>query len=240
MIDHLKIHATFWKKEIVKTGEEKWVKGCPGCEAAASQWASQRQIAHTHPTQEGRDVKTNPDHDHHKNHHSSHHHHGSHQAAWAGLQVGILTLSDSRDRASDKSGDALEGEVRSLGGTLAVREIIADEQKTIEARLIQWSDEKRVDLILTTGGTGPGPRDVTPEATRAVCERELPGFSEQIRSEGLKQVRSALLTRGVAAFRGLTLVVNLPGSTRGALHSLQAVSDLIPHALRMAHGGGHG
>ncbi len=106
--------------------------------------------------------------------------------------------------------------------------------------LIDWSDNKNLHVILTTGGTGPGPRDVTPEATRAVCDMELPGFSEHIRIEGLKQVRSSLLTRGVSAFRGQSLIVNLPGSTRGALHSLQAVSDLIPHALRMKKGGGHG
>ena len=237
VIDHLKVHATFWKKEVVKSGEEKWVKGCPGCEAAASQWTDERNMKHTHPTEKiTEDEKPKQK----EQHHSSHHHHGSHQSSWAGLQVGILTLSDSRNMARDKSGDALEGEIRSLGATLAVREIIPDEQKTIEDMLTLWSDEKKVDLILTTGGTGPGPRDVTPEATRAVCERELPGFSEHIRSEGLKQVRNALMTRGVSAFRGTTLIVNLPGSTRGALHSLQAVSDLIPHALRMVRGGGHG
>ncbi|MBF0446991.1 MAG: MogA/MoaB family molybdenum cofactor biosynthesis protein [Magnetococcales bacterium] len=156
-----------------------------------------------------------------------------------GLQVGILTLSDSRTRAEDKSGDALEGEVRSLGAILAARKIISDDQAGIESCLKQWSDDKKLDLILTTGGTGPSPRDFTPEATRQVTDRELPGFSEQIRLEGLKQVRSALLTRGITAFRGATLIVNLPGSTRGALHSLQVIVDLIPHALRMAHSGGH-
>ncbi|MBF0445118.1 MAG: MogA/MoaB family molybdenum cofactor biosynthesis protein [Magnetococcales bacterium] len=141
--------------------------------------------------------------------------------------------------ARDKSGDALEGEIRSLGATLAAREIIPDDKSAISEILISWSDTKNLNVILTTGGTGPGPRDVTPEATRAVCDIELPGFSEHIRAEGLKQVRSALLTRGVSAFRGQTLIVNLPGSTRGALHSLQSVADLIPHALRMTRGGGH-
>ncbi|MBF0369538.1 MAG: MogA/MoaB family molybdenum cofactor biosynthesis protein [Magnetococcales bacterium] len=155
------------------------------------------------------------------------------------MRVGILTLSDSRNRQSDKSGDALEGMVLGLGAMVAAREILPDEQIRIQECLLEWSDTSHLNLILTTGGTGPGPRDVTPEATRQVCDRELPGFSEFIRAEGLKQVRSALLTRGVAAFRGQTLVVNLPGSTRGAVHSLEAVSDLIPHALRMARGGGH-
>ncbi len=234
VIDHLKVHATLWKKEVTESGEEKWVQGCPGCEAAASQWNDMGDVAHSHPTKEVTMPKEQ------KQHKSSHHHHGSRQSAWSGLKVGILTMSDSRDMASDKSGDALEGELRSLGGIMAARKIIADEQKAIEDILIGWSDEQKLDLILTTGGTGPGPRDVTPEATRAVANRELPGFAEHIRAEGLKQVKSALFTRGVSAFRGTTLIINLPGSTRGALHSLQAVADLVPHALRMVRGGGHG
>ena len=236
VIDHLKVHATFWKKEVIKNGDEKWVTSCPGCEAAASQWEELRHVEHNHSQEQH--IKSPPN-KKDPNHKSSHHHHGSHQGSWSGLKVGILTLSDSRSLKSDKSGDALEGEMRSLGGTLLAREIIPDEQETIEKILIRWSDEKKMDLILTTGGTGPGPRDVTPEATKNVSHRELPGFAEHIRTQGLQQVRSALLTRGISAFRGTTLIVNLPGSTRGALHSLQAVADMIPHALRMAHGGGH-
>ncbi|MBF0380857.1 MAG: molybdenum cofactor biosynthesis protein MoaE [Magnetococcales bacterium] len=244
VIDHLKVHATFWKKEVLKGGKEKWIDSCPGCEAAASQWKSNEPVQHTHPTDDETVATDNTETDvnshKHKNHHkSSHHHHGSHQSSWAGLQVGILTMSDSRSLANDKSGDALEGEIRSLGATLTARDIIADDKDAISQLLIDWCDNKNLNVILTTGGTGPGPRDVTPEATRAVCDIELPGFSEHIRTEGLKQVRSALLTRGVSAFRGETIVVNLPGSTRGALHSLKSIADLVPHALRMSKGGGH-
>ncbi|MBF0285141.1 MAG: MogA/MoaB family molybdenum cofactor biosynthesis protein [Magnetococcales bacterium] len=155
------------------------------------------------------------------------------------MRVGILTLSDSRDLSRDKSGDALEGLTRAVGGILVQRGILPDDEAAIRETLILWADELRLDLILTTGGTGPGPRDLTPEATRAVCVKEMPGLSELIRREGLNHVRSAVLTRGVAALRGTTLVVNLPGSTRGATQSFDAVADLIPHVLRMVHGGGH-
>ncbi|MBF0271477.1 MAG: MogA/MoaB family molybdenum cofactor biosynthesis protein [Magnetococcales bacterium] len=176
----------------------------------------------------------------------SHGHHGQpekHQSpdriSWSGLRVGIVTLSDSRDLASDGSGDALEQWVLAHGGVVVARVLLPDEQARIREVLTAWSDDRAMEVILTTGGTGPGPRDVTPEATRAVCDRELPGFAELIRAAGLQQTRSAALTRGVSAFRGQTLVINLPGSTRGAVHSLGAVADLVPHALRMARGGGH-
>lgn len=163
-----------------------------------------------------------------------------HAALWVGLRVGILTLSDSRERASDGSGDALEGMVLGYGGVVGQRDLLPDDGERIRELLQRWSDSRGLDVILTTGGTGPGPRDVTPEATRAVCDRELPGFAELIRQAGLRKLRSAALTRGVTAFCGTTLVINLPGSVKGAAESLAAVADLVPHALRMAHGGGHG
>ncbi|MBF0414772.1 MAG: MogA/MoaB family molybdenum cofactor biosynthesis protein [Magnetococcales bacterium] len=159
---------------------------------------------------------------------------------WRGLTVGILTLSDSRSLVSDKSGDGLEAMVTGFGAQRIVRLVLRDELEDIAGTLRSWADEEKMDVILTTGGTGPGPRDVTPEATRMVTQRELPGLSETMRREGLQQVRSALLTRGIAAFRGQTLIINLPGSTRGAVHSLGVVADLVPHALSMAKGGGHG
>ncbi|MBF0461101.1 MAG: MogA/MoaB family molybdenum cofactor biosynthesis protein [Magnetococcales bacterium] len=159
--------------------------------------------------------------------------------SWSGLQIGLLTLSDSRNQATDQSGAALEALALEWGATVMLRAIMPDDQPGIQDCLVDWADDKRLDLIVTTGGTGPGPRDVTPEATRAVCQRELPGFAEQIRAAGLAQTRNALLTRGVAAFRGQTFVINLPGSTRGAVCSLEAIADLVPHAVRMARGGGH-
>ncbi|MBF0624557.1 MAG: molybdenum cofactor biosynthesis protein MoaE [Magnetococcales bacterium] len=234
VIDHLKVFATFWKKEITSDGRTEWIDSCPGCEAAASRWEELAGVAHTHPHDRAMAV-TAP-----KRHH---HGHGPGQGhgpvTWAGLRVGILTLSDSRTLAEDGSGDALEGAVLALGGKVTRRAVLPDERPAIQAMLVQWADQDGIGAILTTGGTGPGPRDVTPEATRAVCDRELPGIAELIRTAGLQQVRSAVLTRGIAAFRGATLVINLPGSTRGAVHSLEAVADLVPHILAMAHGGGH-
>ena len=243
VIDHLKVHATFWKKEVTATGEQKWVHSCPGCEAAASQWDDLRGIAHNDHPIKAQHAASVAESDHSKHDHSKHDHskadQHNHASSWAGLQVGILTLSDSRDLASDRSGDALEGMVLGFGAHLAKRDIIADDQQRIEEILRHWADDNHLDLILTTGGTGPGPRDVTPEATLNVCHRVMPGFAELIRSEGLKQTRNAIFTRGVAAFRGSTLVINLPGSTRGAVHSLDVVADRVPHALRMVRGGGH-
>lgn len=222
VIDHLKIHATLWKKEITAQGE-RWVDSCPGCLAAATHWEDMKHVAHTHAV-----TPTPPD----------HHAHG--EANWSGLRVAILTLSDSRTLANDQSGDALEGMVLAHGARVGARALLPDEKGAIREQLIHWADGERMDVILTTGGTGPGPRDITPEATREVCDRELPGLAEIIRGEGLKQTRSAALTRGVAALRGVTLVINLPGSRRGSTHSLQAIADLVPHVLNMARGGGHG
>ncbi|MEO5349562.1 MAG: molybdenum cofactor biosynthesis protein MoaE [Magnetococcus sp. YQC-3] len=215
MIDHLKQQATFWKKEIFQSGEEQWVHSCPGCASPESHGSPSPPPPAA--SQSGA---------------SSGH-------GWAGLQVGILTLSDSRNHATDQSGAALEKRVLELGGTVALRTLLPDDRQQIQDLLQQWADWDKLDLILTTGGTGPGPRDVTPEATRAVCDRELPGFSERMRTEGMQQTRNALFTRGVTAFRGTTLVINLPGSTRGSVHSLESIADLVPHALRMARGGGH-
>lgn len=170
-------------------------------------------------------------------HHDHHHHHE--EESWDGLRVGILTLSDSRGLAEDKSGDALEALVKAAGGAVVERTILPDEQPEIESLLLRWTDGERLDVILTTGGTGPGPRDVTPEATRAVCDKDLPGVAELIRARGLAQTPTAVLTRGLVALRGTTLVINLPGSSRGASHGFEVAGKLVPHILRMAHGGGH-
>nr|CRH06271.1 Bifunctional molybdenum cofactor biosynthesis protein MoaE/MogA [Candidatus Magnetococcus massalia] len=247
LIDHLKVRATLWKREITGEGA-KWVESCPGCEAAASQWDDLRdRHAHNHGVETEATAETHTD-SHHHGHghghdhgHSHGHAHRDHDgvASWPGLRVAILTLSDSRDLSRDKSGDALEGQVMGYGARVASRELLPDDAVAIAKQIKRWAEGGSVDLILTTGGTGPSPRDVTPEATRQVCDRELPGFGELIRSAGLEQTRTAVFTRGVSAFCGPVLVVNLPGSTRGAVHSLEAVADLVPHALRMAVGGGH-
>ncbi|OSM05217.1 putative molybdopterin synthase subunit MoaE [Magnetofaba australis IT-1] len=236
VIDHLKVRATFWKKEFTAQGE-RWVDSCPGCEAAASQW-DDLKAGHTHA--DASDKAHDHSHHHHHAHDAAAHRDHDHAISWAGLNVGVLTLSDSRTLAQDASGDALEGMLLNYGAQSIKRALLADEQAAIEAHLRQWADVERLDVILTTGGTGPGPRDCTPEATRTVTNRELPGFAELIRSAGLEQTRTAVFTRGVSAFRQNCLIINLPGSRRGSAHSLQAVADLVPHALRMALGGGHG
>lgn len=160
-------------------------------------------------------------------------------ANWKGLRVGILTLSDSRGYESDASGDALEQQICTIGAELITRELLPDEEMPIRALLSKWTDNLHLDVILTTGGTGPGPRDITPEATRAITRRELPGIAELMRSAGLSSTRNAALSRGIAALRGTTLIINLPGSKSGALQSLHSVIDLVPHILNMARGGGH-
>lgn len=241
MIDHLKVFATLWKKEITESGEA-WVDSCPGCQAEASRWDDMSGVAHTHAHGHGQPPAHAHGHGHGHGHGHAHHHNHSHAtdgSTWSGLGVGVLTLSDSRGRDRDKSGDALEGAVLAAGGKVLRREILPDEAGRISAMLTAWADEHGLDVILTTGGTGPAPRDVTPEATRAVCDRELPGIAELIRREGLKETPTAVLTRGVTALRGRTLVVNLPGSSRGAAHGFGVVKSLVPHILAMVRGEGH-
>lgn len=154
------------------------------------------------------------------------------------LIAGVLTLSDSRSEAEDESGKALK-DILSREGFETVRySVIPDNKVMIKETLVVWANEG-LDLIVTTGGTGPGPRDVTPEATESVIERNMPGLSELIRMEGLKKTRRACLSRGVSGIRGKTIIINLPGSKKGATESLEAVIDQIPHAVLMMEGGGH-
>ncbi len=154
------------------------------------------------------------------------------------LSAAVLTLSDSRTESEDESGRALKVLLEAAGFWIKKYAVIPDDAEKIKATLISWSDEG-VDLILTTGGTGPGPRDVTPEATAEVIERNMPGLSELIRMEGLKKTRRACLSRGVSGIRKKTIIINLPGSKKGATESLEAVLDQIPHAILMMDGGGH-
>jgi molybdenum cofactor synthesis domain-containing protein len=116
---------------------------------------------------------------------------------------------------------------------------LPDERGEIEAFLKKTADSETVDLILTTGGTGVGPRDVTPEATMTVAERLIPGFAEQMRAEGVKKTPRAILSRAVAGIRGQTIIINLPGSPRGAVESLDAIASLLPHAVDVLHGARH-
>ncbi len=157
------------------------------------------------------------------------------------MRVAILTISDSVSRGThkDASGPALRQRCEQLGWTIVSEAVLADEPEAIRDRLISLAESGTADLILTTGGTGIGPRDSTPEATTQACQKLLPGISELMREEGRKKTPRAALSRAIAGVRGRVLIVNLPGSPRGAVESLDAVADLLPHALEVLGGGRH-
>lgn len=154
------------------------------------------------------------------------------------LRAAILTISDSAfaGQREDRAGPAVAARLRAEGWEVVIQEILPDDRDLIACRLQQLADEKRADVVFTTGGTGLGPRDVTPEATRAVMEREIPGLAEHARAEGARRTRFALLSRGLAGTRGETLIVNLPGSPRGAIEWLDAILDVVPHIVDLLAG----
>jgi molybdenum cofactor synthesis domain-containing protein len=152
------------------------------------------------------------------------------------ITVGILTISDrgARGEYEDKSGPLIQEMVTGrLEASLAKYEIVPDEIELIKNTLINWADEMGLDLILTTGGTGFAPRDVTPEATKAVIEREAPGLAEAMRAESLKVTPHAMLSRAVAGVRGRTLIVNLPGSPRAVRENLETILPALPHGIEL-------
>jgi molybdenum cofactor synthesis domain-containing protein len=158
------------------------------------------------------------------------------------MRVSVLTISDSvaTGKAEDRSGPSLTGRCRELGWEVVGTAVCADDRPAIEAFLKNAADSNSADLILTTGGTGVGPRDVTPEATAAVCERLIPGFSEQMRASGREKTPRAILSRAAAGIRGSAIIINLPGSPRGAVESLDTIAELLPHAVAVLHGAHHG
>jgi molybdenum cofactor synthesis domain-containing protein len=149
------------------------------------------------------------------------------------IVAAVLTISDSAARAEreDKSGPAVVEELEKLGARVEAVEVIEDDRAAIAARLVHYADGRGVNLICTTGGTGFAPRDNTPEATRDVIEREAPGLAEVMRLRGLEHTPLAPLSRAVCGIRGRTLIVNLPGSPRGAVQNLSAIRATLPHAI---------
>lgn len=151
------------------------------------------------------------------------------------MKVAILTISDrsARGERKDLSGPRIVQMIADQGWSVVRQEIVADDQAGIESWLIEVSDGGEVDLILTTGGTGFAPRDLAPEATRAVVERLAPGLVEAMRSASLQKTPHAMLSRAVAGIRGSTLVVNLPGSPRGAVENLSVILPVLEHAIAL-------
>jgi molybdopterin adenylyltransferase len=151
------------------------------------------------------------------------------------IRFGILILSDrsSRGERADASGPALAALIEAEGWAVARQSLLPDEESAIRDILVEWSDSGEVDVILTTGGTGFSPRDVTPEATRAIIEREAPGIAEAMRAESLKITPHAMLSRVVTGIRRKVLIVNLPGSPKGAVENLQVILPVIPHAVEL-------
>src|SRR5512144_1172924 len=151
------------------------------------------------------------------------------------LRIGILTISDrsSSGERLDASGPALESAVSAQRWTVVQKAIVPDDRIAIQETLEGWADAGQVDVILTTGGTGFSPRDVTPEATQAVVEREAPGLAEAMRAASLKVTPHAMLSRIVTGIRRKTLIINLPGSPKGALENLQVVIPVLPHAIQL-------
>ncbi|NCO23973.1 MAG: molybdopterin adenylyltransferase [Candidatus Infernicultor aquiphilus] len=154
------------------------------------------------------------------------------------IEVGILTISDkgARGEREDRSGKVIEEIVKKIEGEVKYYRIIPDEEEIIQDELIKAVDKLHLDLILTTGGTGLGKRDVTPEATLAVIEKEVPGISEIIRSESFKQTNRAILSRGVAGIRKKSLIINLPGSPKGVEESLEIILKALPHGIEIIKG----
>ena len=157
------------------------------------------------------------------------------------MKAAVLTPSDSclAGTRVDESGPHIASRLAEAGWEIVAAEIARDERAEIEAALIRFADELGADVVLTTGGTGFSTRDVTPEATLAVADRRAPGLAEALRADGMRKTPHACLSRGEAALRGATLIVNLPGSLKAAREGIDFLLPLLPHAVKMIAGGGH-
>lgn len=156
-------------------------------------------------------------------------------------RVGIITASDrgSRGEREDLSGQVITEMMADIDGEVEEYVVIPDEYDRIRSEITRLADDKRLDLIVTTGGTGLSPRDVTPEATRAVIDREVPGIAEAMRAYSLSKTPKAMLSRAISGTRGHTLIINLPGSPRGVRESLDAILEVLPHAMEIIRGADH-
>ena len=153
------------------------------------------------------------------------------------VRFGIVTLSDrsSRGERDDSSGPELARLVQTEGWTVVKQSLLPDDESSIRDILVDWAESGEIDVILTTGGTGFSPRDVTPEATRAVIDREAPGLAEAMRAASLKITPHGMLSRIITGIRKKTLIINLPGSPKGAVENLQVVLPVLPHAVQLLH-----
>ena len=157
------------------------------------------------------------------------------------MKIAVVTISDTvaRGERQDGSGPAVVARCQELGWAISSTHLVADDALQIQTTIKRLADEEKMDLILTTGGTGLGPRDVTPEATQAIADKMIPGFAEEMRRKGLEKTPRAILSRSSAAIRGTTLILNFPGSPKGAVESLDAIASLIVHSIQIIHGARH-
>lgn len=155
-----------------------------------------------------------------------------------GFRAVIITVSDrgSRGEREDRSGPEIDGMIRTMGMAIVGRAIIPDEKEMISQTLREWCEGDKADLILTTGGTGVSPRDVTPDATREVIDREIPGMGEAMRRQSADITPHAMISRALAGIRGRTLIINLPGSPKGARENLSALMPALVHAIEKIKG----
>ncbi len=154
------------------------------------------------------------------------------------IRAGVITISDkgAAGEREDISGPLLADGLREMGAVVVRQAIVPDEMDAIREVLISLADEEQVDLVLTTGGTGATPRDITPEATRTVIEREMPGLAEMLRFTGYRKTPLAVLSRGISGIRGQTIIVNLPGNPNAVRDGLEVLAAVLPHAVKMVRG----
>jgi molybdopterin adenylyltransferase len=154
------------------------------------------------------------------------------------IKTGVLTISDkgSKGQREDKSGPVIRDSVSAMDGSVVKYEVVPDDKETIANKLCEWADGGELDVILTTGGTGLGERDITPEATLSVIDREVPGIAEAMRVKSLEKTPTAMLSRAVAGQRGKCLIVNLPGSPRAVKECLDIIMPALPHAVEIIRG----